>query len=135
MDRLASLIFMVIYLSEHSCCTPTIELTEITRTQTILLLECLTKCSMGCIASRQRDFGNIYRAHSQFAPSTFQPNPPDVSGDILTDAACKDAMQVRHREISNCCQRFPMQWFIQMLADVFLNRLNALCVVLKVCQH
>src|SRR5215212_9000039 len=93
---------------------------------------------MGFVSGSKCDLCDVYCAHAQFAPGTFQAYPTDISGNVLTYTASEDAMKVRHREVGNCRQYFSIERFINVLTNEVLDSIDALSIVLKavsIIQH
>src|SRR5215207_7149209 len=110
---------------------PAIELTELTGAEAKLLFERLTKGCMGLVTGSKSNLGNVDGTHAQFSSRAFQAHTTDIVGNVLTDLGCEDAMKVGHRETSDCRQHFPIEWFVDVLVDVLLDRSNAFAIILR----
>lgn len=96
-----------------------------------MLFERFAESGMTVIPRCQRDFGDVYRAHPQFASRPFQAHPPDITDDALARRARKDAMQMRHRESGDVRQYFAIEGLVDMIADVSLHIVDTVLMVLS----
>ncbi len=79
---------------------------------------------MGIVTGSKRNLGNVHRAHPQFSPGAFHAHTPDIASNVVACMGCEDAMKVGHREAGDCCQHFPIERFVDVLADVYTQRLS-----------
>ncbi len=80
---------------------------------------------MGLVASSQRNLGDVHGAHPQFSPRALHPHPVDIAGNVFAYTGCENAMQVGHRETSDCGQHLPVERLVDVLADILLDMLDA----------
>ena len=96
-----------------------------------MLFERLTKGRMGIVASSKPNLRNVHCAHPQFSTRAFHAHTTDIAGDVLAYIGCEDAMKVGHRETGDGRQHFPMERFVNVLADVLLDLVDAFGMALK----
>ncbi len=111
------------------------ELAKFTGTETKLLFERLTKGRMGMVTSGKRNLRNVHCTHPKFSSRAFHAHTTDIVGYVLAYLGCEDAMKVGHGETSDCRQQFPIEWFVDVLADVLLDSINAFAIVLRTLRH
>lgn len=105
-----------------------IQLAKFAGTATKLLFERLTKSRVRIISGGQSNFRYIHSPHAQLAPGSFQADSPHITGDILTSMSRKNAMKVGHRETGYFGQNFSVKGFVNVVADVLINVVEALAV-------
>jgi hypothetical protein len=93
--------------------------------------EGFAKGRMAIVPRRQCNLRNVHGPHPKFSPGAFQAHATDVGGNILADAGCEDAMKVGHRKTGHGRQRFTLEWFVKVLADVPFDSVDALRIALE----
>jgi hypothetical protein len=83
------------------------------------------------ITGRKRNLRNIHCTHPQFSPGAFHAHTTDIASNALACLSCEDAMKVRHRETGDCRQHFPIERFVEVLANVLLDTIDSFVIVLR----
>ena len=66
-----------------------------------------------------------------FRPGAFQAHTAHISGNVLADLGCEDAVKMGHREPRHCRQHFPVERFVDVLEDILGDLVDALVIILK----
>ncbi len=66
-----------------------------------------------------------------FRPARSQAHPADITRNVLAGAGRENAMEMGHGKTGDCRQHFPVERFVDVLADVQLDIVNAFGITWK----
>lgn len=108
------------------------EVAELAGSVAELLFEGFAEGGVGVVAGGQGDFGDVDGAHAELPAGALEADAADVGGDVFAFLGGEDAVEVGDGIAGNGRKDFAVEGLVDVVADVLVDFVDALFVVLIV---